>query len=147
MSLQERTTLHLADEADTAAFASGIAADVSPGDVIALTGPLGAGKTTFARFLVEALGYSGPVTSPTFTLIHEYRGGRLPVFHLDFHRLASAADLLGIGWDELLDEPALVLVEWADLFPAAFPPHARWIDFSLPENGASGRHVVTGRKT
>ena len=79
------------------------AAQVSSGSVIALVGGLGAGKTHWAKGLVAGLGSAAEVTSPTFGLVHEYPGGRVPVFHLDFYRLETPEELLGLGWDEYLD--------------------------------------------
>lgn len=112
-----------------------LAAEVRAGEVLALVGRLGAGKTHFAKGLAQGLGYQGEVTSPTFTLVHEYRGGELPVFHLDFYRLESGAELLGIGWDELLDEPGVILVEWADRFPEWLPVGTRVLRFTVEEDG------------
>jgi tRNA threonylcarbamoyladenosine biosynthesis protein TsaE len=108
-----------------------LAATLAPGAVIALTGPLGAGKTHFAAGIVAALGSPDPVTSPTFTLVHEYHGGRLPIFHFDLYRLTSPAALLEIGWDDYLDARGIMLVEWADLFPELMPPATRWAHLAL----------------
>ncbi len=83
------------------------------GDIIGLTGALGAGKTTFIAGLLAALDYQGPVTSPTFTLMHQY-DARLPVFHLDAFRLKNKADFLSLGWDDFLRDDVIVVVEWAD---------------------------------
>jgi tRNA threonylcarbamoyladenosine biosynthesis protein TsaE len=101
-----------------------------PGQVFALCGPMGAGKTTWARGLVEGLGGPAGVASPTFTLVHEYPGGRLPVFHFDFHRATHAGEILALGWDDYLERGGVVVVEWADLFPDLFPPEARWLRLS-----------------
>lgn len=124
------------DEAEMEAFGESLAADLAAGNVLALVGGLGAGKTRMTKGLARGAGYEGEVTSPTFSLVHEYRGGRLPVFHFDLYRLKSADELLAIGWDEFLDEPGLVIVEWADLFPELLPPHTRWLQLRvLPEGG------------
>lgn len=112
-----------------------IAAGLSGGEVLALVGGLGAGKTRFTKGLVAGLGHPGEVTSPTFALVHEYRGGRLPVFHLDFYRLGSPDELLAIGWDEMLDEGGVVVAEWADRFPGLLPPDARVFEFEVVEAG------------
>ncbi|MBN8458650.1 MAG: tRNA (adenosine(37)-N6)-threonylcarbamoyltransferase complex ATPase subunit type 1 TsaE [Verrucomicrobia bacterium] len=103
--------------------------------VYALTGGLGAGKTHWTKGLVAGLGCPADVTSPTFSLVHEYRGGRLPVLHFDCYRLDRARDLLAIGWDEYLDEPAVVVVEWADLFPQLLPTGTKWLAFSVNPDG------------
>ncbi len=125
-----------ADERETMALGERFAAGLGSGDVIALTGGLGAGKTHFCKGLARGLGYEGEVTSPTFALVHEYRGGQLPVFHFDLYRLGSEEELLGIGWDEFLDEPGVLVVEWADLYPQLLPGGTCWLDFeALPDGG------------
>lgn len=113
-----------------------------PGSVIALVGGLGAGKTHWTRGFVAGIGSTAEVTSPTFGLIHEYSGGRLPVFHLDFYRLDSAAELVALGWDELLEEGGVIVAEWADKFPELLPPDTHWLQFSLEPDGS--RTLRTG---
>ena len=109
-------------ESHTIAFGGGDCRRAGPGDCLALVGDLGAGKTHFTKGIVAGLGCDAAVTSPTFTLVHEYRGGRLPVFHFDFYRLESAAELLAIGWDDYLDEGGVAIVEWADNSPTCSAP-------------------------
>lgn len=121
-----------------------VASGLGCGAVLGLVGGLGAGKTHFAKGLALGLGFSGPVTSPTFALVHEYRGGRLPVFHFDFYRLDSAEALLGIGWDEFLDEGGLVIAEWADLFPELMPEQTRWLKFEVRPDGSRGVEELAG---
>ena len=87
---------------------------LQPGAVIAYRGDLGAGKTAFTRGLARGLGYLEPVTSPTYTIVNEYLGGRLPLFHFDMYRLASADDLWDIGWDDYLDRNGVCAVEWSE---------------------------------
>jgi tRNA threonylcarbamoyladenosine biosynthesis protein TsaE len=129
-------TTHLASPEDTLAWGSQLAETLKAGDVIALCGQLGAGKTHVVKGLLAGLGSNEEATSPTFSLVHEYQRARLPVFHFDFYRLEREADLLNIGWDEYLDEPGVVVVEWADLFPALMPPHTQWFRLeALPEGG------------
>lgn len=124
------------DEAEMEALGAELAVGLAPGSVLALVGGLGAGKTRFVKGLARGLGFPGEVTSPTFSLVHEYRGGRLPLFHFDLYRLKDEQELLGIGWDEFLDEPGVVVAEWADLFPDLLPPEAHWLQFEvLPEGG------------
>ena len=84
------------------------------GTVIAYRGDLGAGKTAFTRGLARGLGYKEPVTSPTYTIVNEYLGGRLPQFHFDMYRLASAEDLWDIGWEDYLDRNGVCAVEWSE---------------------------------
>ena len=87
---------------------------LQPGAVIAFEGDLGAGKTAFTRGLAKGLGSSDPVTSPTYTIVNEYLGGRLPLFHFDMYRLRSAEDLWDIGWDDYLDRGGVCAVEWSE---------------------------------
>ena len=113
-----------------------LAASLKAGDVVALCGQLGAGKTHVVKGLLVGLGSDEDVTSPTFSLVHEYQRARLPVFHFDFYRMTNEAELLNIGWDEYLDEPGVVVVEWADMFPDLLPPHTQWFQLEvLPEGG------------
>ena len=100
-----------------------------PGSVVALVGPLGAGKTQFVKGLVAEIGAPTEVTSPTFTLVHEYIGGRLPVYHFDFFRLEDRESAVRLGLDEYLFGDGISVIEWADKFPELIPPEARWISF------------------
>lgn len=111
------------------------AAAAGPGTVIALVGGLGAGKTHWTKGFVAGIGSGAEVTSPTFGLLHEYLGGRLPVYHLDFYRLGSAAELIALGWDELLEQDGVILAEWGDKFPELMPPGTRWLHFSVEAEG------------
>jgi tRNA threonylcarbamoyladenosine biosynthesis protein TsaE len=113
-----------------------MAAEVKPGTVIGLVGGLGAGKTHWTKGLVSGLGSAAEVTSPTFGLLHEYPGGRLPVFHLDFYRIQSAAELIGIGWDEYLDAGGVIVAEWADKFSELLPENTLWLTFAIQPDGA-----------
>jgi tRNA threonylcarbamoyladenosine biosynthesis protein TsaE len=106
-------------------FASGLAA----GSVIALTGPLGAGKTRFVKGLAAEIGTRGEVTSPTFTLVHEYSGGRLPIYHFDFFRVEDRPSAERLGLDEYFFGDGICVVEWADKFADLIPPEARWVAF------------------
>ena len=87
---------------------------VRPGTVIAYRGGLGAGKTAFTRGLARGLGYTDIVTSPTYTIVNEYLGGRLPLFHFDMYRLSSPDDLWDIGWEDYLDRRGVCCVEWSE---------------------------------
>ena len=124
--------------AATQRLARDLGATLPPGTVLALVGDLGAGKTTFVQGLAEGLGVADPrqVTSPTYTLVNEYLGGRLPLLHLDFYRLDDASGAIALGLDEQVSRPdALVAVEWADKLPELIPPAAVWMRFS----GVAGR--------
>ena len=109
------STSHLTGSADeTRALARTIAATLMPGAVLLLHGDLGAGKTVFVKGLAEGLGLDpDDVTSPTFTLVHEYRGGRLPLVHLDLYRL-DRTELDEVGFDPDLAARGVVVVEWAE---------------------------------
>ena len=126
----------LRTEEQTIAHGAAIAADLKPGDTLALVGDLGAGKTHFSKGIVAGLSCDAPVTSPTFTLVHEYRGGQLPIFHFDFYRLENAQELLNIGWDDYLDAQGICIVEWADKFPDLLPENTQWFRFAISEDGS-----------
>lgn len=116
------------------AAGTALAGRLKTGDVVALHGDLGAGKTHFVKGIVAALGGNpAEVTSPTFTLVHEYRRGQVPVIHFDFYRLETESELRGIGWDDYQHEDGVLLVEWANIFPEALPSHAIHVHFTILE--------------
>jgi tRNA threonylcarbamoyladenosine biosynthesis protein TsaE len=124
--------LELDSEAATLALARSIAAVLEGGDVIGLEGGLGAGKTTFARGAVHGLGVpeETAVTSPTFALLHQYQG-RLLIAHADFYRLAGEVELEELGIDELLEEGAVLFVEWGRKFPGIASRTVLWVDLEI----------------
>ena len=101
--------------AETEALGERLAARLTGGEVIAYTGDLGAGKTAFTRGLARGLGITDRVTSPTFTIVNEYEGGRLPLFHFDMYRLSSSDDLYEIGWEDYLARGGVCAVEWSEI--------------------------------
>jgi len=105
---------HSHNEAETEAIGARLAAVLNPGAVVAYLGDLGMGKTAFTRGLAAGLGYKGRVTSPTFAIVNEYEGGRLPLFHFDMYRLNSADDLFDIGWEDYLSRGGVCAVEWSE---------------------------------
>ena len=105
---------------ETRILGSALAPVMHPGDVVSLSGDLGAGKTLFVQGLARALGVETHVTSPTFTIIHSYRG-RYPIVHLDVYRLDSFQEVLDLGYDELLDPEAILIVEWGDAVAPLLP--------------------------
>jgi tRNA threonylcarbamoyladenosine biosynthesis protein TsaE len=117
--------------AETKAVGERLAEKIQTGDVLALVGDLGAGKTQFVKGLAKGLGSTAVVTSPTFTLVHEYLGSRLPIYHFDFYRIESLAALRAIGFDEIVFGDGVSVIEWADRFVDAIPPRARWIKFEI----------------
>ena len=100
--------------AQTEAVGAALAEKLKPGTVLAYRGDLGAGKTAFTRGLARGLGCSELVTSPTYTIVNEYLGGRLPLFHFDMYRLASSDDLWDIGWEDYLERGGICAVEWSE---------------------------------
>lgn len=117
---------------ETEALGAELAAEAQAGWVIGLSGELGAGKTAFVRGFARGMGYLGRVHSPTFALLNEYRGGRLPIHHLDLYRLGSVEEVRGAGLDEYLERPeGVALVEWI----------GRWIDGGQPGRARGFRHL------
>ena len=99
---------------ETEQLGQALAEHLGPGAVVAFTGDLGAGKTAFVRGLARGLGIPDRVTSPTFTIVNEYEGGRLPLFHFDMYRLASSEELFDIGWEDYLARGGVCAVEWSE---------------------------------
>ena len=124
--------------AETFALGEKLAASLRAGDVVALDGDLGAGKTHFIKGLAAGLGHTGDVTSPTFTLVHEYTGGRLPLYHFDFYRLETDDEALRIGLDDYLTAGGIVAIEWAGKFPTLLPGITRWLKFQAGDGETRG---------
>ena len=127
---------------ETIAFAREMASRLRPGSVVALNGELGSGKTQFVKGLAAGLGFHGEVTSPTFTLIHEYIGGRLPLYHFDFYRLESEKEAMQLGLEEYLLDNGVCVIEWAGKFRQLIPPDARWFELSI---GADDTRLIDQR--
>ena len=117
--------------AETEAIGEQLAMDLDAGCVLALKGELGSGKTTFTKGLVIGLGSSAAATSPTFTIVHEYQGGRLPIYHFDFFRVENRESADRLGLDDYFFSDGVCVIEWADRFPDLVPAHARWIFFEI----------------
>jgi tRNA threonylcarbamoyladenosine biosynthesis protein TsaE len=124
---------------ETAAAGERLAATLGPGDVVALSGELGAGKTCFVQGIVRGLGATAHATSPTFVLVNQYRG-RLPVYHVDAYRTRSVAELLDLGLEEMLDGEGVTLVEWAERLESVLPPRA--VRVSIAGLGDEPRRIV-----
>lgn len=130
--------------AELIAWGEGVGRAVRPPMIIAISGPLGAGKTTLIQAICRGYGVVEPVTSPTFALVHEYSAPRSRVFHMDLYRLAGPADLTLIGWDEIVAAHALIVVEWperaGDRLPAGHVP----IDLEYVEGDDTRRVLLAG---
>jgi tRNA threonylcarbamoyladenosine biosynthesis protein TsaE len=126
-----RIELRAATAEDTRSIGEAIAPLLSAGDAIALTGELGAGKTTFAQGLARGLGFAGRVVSPTFTLVREYPSGRLPIVHADVYRLRRVQDVLDLELDDAA-EGGVLLVEWGDAVGALLPQGHLVIELGVP---------------
>jgi tRNA threonylcarbamoyladenosine biosynthesis protein TsaE len=123
---------------ETEAFGRQFAGNLKPGDVLALVGELGGGKTQFVKGLAAAIGAITPVTSPTFTLLHEYSGGRLPIYHFDFFRVEDRESAERLGVDDYFFGDGVSVIEWADRFPDLIPENARWISFETKSETQRG---------
>ena len=129
-----KSTIQINNESATREFALALASGLKPGDVLALVGDLGTGKTAFTRYLAEGLGVTERVNSPTFTIVKEYNSGRLPLYHFDVYRLVEnnefedASDALyNIGADEYFYGQGVSVIEWADLIESELPENAKFI--------------------
>ena len=126
---------------ETEALGARLARALGPGAVVAFTGDLGAGKTAFVRGLARGLGIPDRVTSPTFTIVNEYEGGRLPLFHFDMYRLASSGELFDIGWEDYLARGGVCAVEWSERMEELLEPGTIRVDLRRGED--EDRRVIT----
>jgi tRNA threonylcarbamoyladenosine biosynthesis protein TsaE len=126
--------------AQTRQLASEVGALLERGDLVLLVGELGSGKTTFAQGLAQGLGVTEPVTSPTFTLVHEYEG-RVPVAHVDVYRLDRVQELHDLGLEELVDSARVTMVEWGDVVAQALP--GEHMTVRLDSGDTEGDRTVT----
>jgi tRNA threonylcarbamoyladenosine biosynthesis protein TsaE len=127
-------------ESETRQLATKVAALLDGGDVLLMQGDLGAGKTTFVQGLAEGLGIPVHVTSPTFTLIQEYRGGRLPLFHFDLYRLSGPEEVFELGFFDYLDQAGVVVVEWPERLGALAPKER--LDIKFTAVGDDARQIT-----
>ena len=107
------------------AFGEGWAVDLIGGEIFALHGVLGAGKTQLVKGLARGLEYNGAVTSPTFTIVHEYLGGRLPIYHLDLYRLKNEDEALAMGIEDYLPSEGVTIIEWPERIESLLPPQTQ----------------------
>ena len=129
---------------ETEAVGEALGKRLRAGAVVAYRGGLGMGKTAFTRGLARGLGYTGRVTSPTFTIVNEYVGGALPLFHFDMYRLDSSDALFDIGWEDYLDRGGVCAVEWSENVQDALPEDAVFVDIRPGETESSRIITITG---
>lgn len=115
-------------ERETEALGCALVQRMAPGTVVAFSGDLGAGKTAFVRGMARGLKIQQRVTSPTFTIVNEYEGGTLPLFHFDLYRLGSSDELFDIGWEDFLSRGGICAVEWSENIADALEPDTIYID-------------------
>ena len=135
--MEFRRVIPIKDEEETRRFGLELAKRCEAGRVIGLIGDLGTGKTALTRYIAEGLGVEETITSPTFTIVQEYRSGRLPLFHFDVYRLSGPDDLFEIGGEEYFYGDGVCVVEWADMVRDALPD-GTWfihIEYGSEENG------------
>ena len=130
--------------AETEALGCRLGCALAPGTVIAYRGGLGMGKTAFTRGLARGLGITERITSPTFTIVNEYLGGRLPLFHFDMYRLGSSEELYEIGWEDYLARGGVCAVEWSEQVSGALPEDAVWVDIARGDNENDRIITITG---
>ena len=130
--------------AETEALGQRLAERLQPGDVIAYTGDLGAGKTAFTRGLARGLGITERITSPTFTIVNEYQGGRLPLFHFDMYRLGSSEELYEIGWEDYLSRGGVCAVEWSEIVADALEADCIRVDIRQGETENQRKITIEG---
>ena len=122
------------DETETKKFATDVAQTLKKGDVIALVGDLGTGKTTLSKYIAEALGITETITSPTFTIVQEYHSGRLPLYHFDVYRVDDIEEMCRIGYEEYFYGEGVCIVEWADIVEEIIPEDAKVIFIEYGED-------------
>lgn len=122
------------NEEETRRFAHELAENLAPGDVLALIGDLGTGKTVLTSYIAEGLGIKRRVNSPTFTIVKEYTDGRMPLYHFDVYRVSDPDELFNIGIDEYFFGEGVCIVEWADLILDILPENTKYIYLAYGEN-------------
>lgn len=128
---------------ETKEFARSLGEAASPGDVFALSGDLGVGKTVFAKGMAEGLGITEPVSSPTFTILQEYTSGRIPFYHFDVYRVEEPEEMEETGFDDAIFGEGVSLVEWAELITEIMPEHYTKILIEKePEKGFDYRKIT-----
>ena len=133
----EYRKLRLNNEEETRSLGLEIADALEPGDIVALIGDLGTGKTALTKYIAEGLGIKEEISSPTFTIVKEYTSGRLPLYHFDVYRLGSGEELLDIGAEEMLEGDGVCVIEWADIAADVLPADALVVKLDYGEDAGS----------
>ena len=131
--MKETETIILHGEQDTIEYGMKLGQRAAPGTILALTGDLGAGKTTLTKSIARGLGITEMITSPTFTIVKEYRSGRLPLFHFDVYRIGDIDEMYELGYEEDFFGDGICVIEWADLIEELIPEEAMWISIDYGE--------------
>lgn len=126
MGVQEQI-VYIKNEHDTEEFGMKLASTLEPGDIVALIGDLGTGKTTLTKYIAKGLGVTENIDSPTFNIVKEHKSGIIPLFHFDVYRLSSGDELLDIGADEYFYSDGICIIEWADIVADVVPEKAKVI--------------------
>ena len=132
--MEIRRSLTLKNEEETRQFGLDLAEKLKSGDVIALIGNLGTGKTALTRYVAEGLGIHERISSPTFTIVKEYDSGRLPLYHFDVYRIADPEEMFNIGADEYFFGQGVCVVEWADMIEELLPENTKYIYLEYGQN-------------
>lgn len=135
--------IKIKNEHETEAFGRKLGASVKAGTVIALIGDLGTGKTTLTKYIAAGLGVTEQITSPTFTIIKEYRTGRCPLFHFDVYRIGDIDEMYELGYEEYFFGDGICIVEWADLIEELIPEDALTIQITRGEGEEERIYEVT----
>lgn len=132
--MEIRRSLTLKNEEETRQFGLDLAENLKAGDVIALIGNLGTGKTALTRYVAEGLGIHERISSPTFTIVKEYDSGRLPLYHFDVYRIADPEEMFNIGADEYFFGQGVCVIEWADMIKELLPENTKYIYLEYGQN-------------
>lgn len=135
-----KTVFHSHSSNETENFGSQLAKSLNPGDVVALFGDLGAGKTAFTRGLAKGIGFDGEVSSPTFALVHEYPGN-IPIYHFDMYRITTWDDLYSTGFFDYLDMGGILVIEWSENIENCLPDGT--IRVSIAKNDNENERIIT----
>ena len=125
--MEIKRIIKIKNEKETENFGRRLGESLSAGEVVAMVGDLGTGKTTLTGYIARGLGIKETVSSPTFTIIKEYNSGRLPLYHFDVYRIGDPEELFNIGADEYFDGDGVCVVEWADLVSEELPENSKYI--------------------